>query len=157
MVFTLNKGSLCTPWTRDHCVHHEHGVNVYNVHHEQGQGWEFAYRFFERIARFCEQRAKVRIAHFFQWITLLLFFKEWREQIAPGCSLKWVILSERANFQPWAFKGTLPPDVWPPASFVWPLVYLVCINTYYYVYIHSIPFWMPKFYPEIAQCYIMTL
>ena len=43
-----------------------------------GQGWEFAHRFFMRIARF-------------------LWAKEHCEQIAHGRPLKWAIFSERAK------------------------------------------------------------
>ena len=47
------------------------------------------------------------VAHFW-WATCaihsqLLFCHEWSEQIAHSCSLKWVILSKRANSQPWWF------------------------------------------------------
>ena len=47
------------------------------------------------------------VAHFW-WATCaihsqLLFYHERSEQIAHSCSLKWVILSKRANSQPWWF------------------------------------------------------
>ena len=93
---------------------------VYSQHEQSYQCWDFAHLFFEQIARFCERKsesaihaflwAKVRFTLFlwakerkcdslifFELITLWLFFKEQREQIAHGRSFVMNDLSEERH------------------------------------------------------------